>query len=325
MDQLTEEKLRELRDAAEGRPQPKRHLVFDPAHSAVYGGVAGGSLAMEQFDVAEGLTIRQTFAHVMSPYLIAFAKPDDSSKPHPGPWRPASGGNGFDVCIEVALAERASPANFDRINSVWWTLSLLRLMTGMPLVLPVLSDTAFADARDCEHDPQFWPIEISRPRMGPRVTNEVIGIDYLEAVRELFAPGAALMDIEHFNRAYQTMDSAPFAHSSGAAMVMIWAALETLFRPGQHQLTKRLSKAIATYIEEPGGKREALQQRIAQLYELRGSSVHNSQEATGAALAESARLARLAFITCISRGAVPDCDTLLSHWVSEHTKNETST
>ena len=325
MDQLTEEKLRELRDAAEGRPRPKRHLVFDPAHSAVYGGVAGGSLAVEQFEVAEGLTVRRTFAHVMSPYLIAFAKPDAPSKPHPGPWRPASGGNGFDVCIEVALEERASPTNFDRMNLVWWTLSLLRLMTGMPLVLPVLSDTAFADARDCEHDPQFWPIEISRPRMGPRVTTGVIGVDYLEGVRELFAPGAALMDIEHFNRAYQTMDSAPFAHSSGAAMVMIWAALETLFRPGQHQLTKRLSKAIATHLEEPGVKRETLQQRIAQLYELRGSSVHNSHETTGAALAESARLARLAFITCIAQGAVPDCDTLLHRWLCEHTKNQQST
>ena len=62
---------------------------------------------MEQFELAEGLTIRQTFAHVMSPYLIAFAKPDAASKPHPGPWRPASGGIGFDVCIEVALAEIA--------------------------------------------------------------------------------------------------------------------------------------------------------------------------------------------------------------------------
>lgn len=252
---------------------------------------------------------------------MAFAEPDALSKPHPGPWRPVVGGNGFDVYFEIALIEQASPTNFDRMNTIWWTLSLLRLMTGMALVLPVLSDTAFADAKNCEHDPQFWPIEMSRPRLAPMMVNDTIGLEYIEAIKTLFSPGATLMEIEHFNRAYQTMDSALLAHSSGAAMVMIWAALETLFRPGQHQLTKRLSKAIATHIEAPGRKREALQQRAAKLYEIRGSSVHNSLEATRTALAETAELARLSFIRCMEQGAVPDCDALLRRWYYEHTKN----
>ena len=321
MQQTTEERLHELKNAAEGRFRARRHLAFDPARSADYGGVSGVRLTVDQFEIVEGLFLRRTFAHVMSPYLMAFAEPDAPSKPHPGPWRPVSGGDGFDIRIEIALAEGAFPTNFDRINTVWWTLSLLRLLTGMPLVLPVLSDTAFADAKYCEHDPQFWPVEMSRPRSGPVVANDVISVDYLEAVRMLFGPGAALMDIEHFNRAYQTMDAAPLAHSSGAAMVMMWAALETLFRPGQHQLTKRLSKAIATHIYEPGVKREALQQRAAKLYELRGSSVHNSHEATGAALAETANLARVAFINCMEQGTVPDCDALLLRWSVEHTRN----
>ena len=322
MERTTEEKFRELKDAAEGRFRAKRHLAFDPAHSAVYGGVSGAGLAVDQFEIVEGLFLRRTFAHVMSPYLMAFAEPDAPSKLHPGPWRPVSGGNGFDLHIEIALAKGASPTNFDRVNTVWWTLSLLRLLTGMPLVLPVLSDTAFADAKDCVQDLQFWPVEMARPRSGQLLANQLISVDYLEVVRMLFVPGATLMEIEHFNRAYKTMDAAPLAHSSGAAMVMMWAALETLYRPGQHQITKRLSKAIATHIAAPGLKREILQQRAAKLYELRGSSVHNSHEATGAVLAETADLVRLAFINCMEQGTVPDADELLRLWSAEHTGNQ---
>lgn len=312
MDPSKEEVLRDIRDAPE------------VIRSAVYGGVSGGRLGVAEFEVFDGLILRQTFAHVMSPYLMAFVEPDPPSNPHPGPWRAVSGGNHFDVHIEIALAERASPANFDRINTIWWTLSLLRIITGVPLVLPVLSDTPFAEARCCEHVPQFWPVEMSHPRFGPEVADVVIGSESLRSVRTLFSPGAALMEIEHFNRAYQTMDSASLAHSSGAGMVMMWAALETLFRPGQHQITKRLSKSIATHIEEPGGRREALQQDVAKLYELRGTSVHNSEAATEAALVQTASLARRAFILCMERGAIPDCDALLLRWSAEHPKNQSA-
>ena len=322
MEHLSDNKLQELLDASEGRPRPRRELQFNQEQSAIYGGVSGSRLEVEQFQVANGLVIRQTFAHVMSPYIMAFAPPDSPSKPHPGPWRPVSGGAGFDVCIEVALAEGASPVGFDRVNTIWWTLSLLRLMTGQPLVLPVLSDTRFAEAAHSVHEPRLWPIEVSRPRTGPKASDETIGGEQLAAVATLFAPGAALMDIEHFNRAYQTWDQAPFAHSTGAAMVMIWAALETLFRPGPNNLTKRLSKAIATHLEKPGSKREALQQKVAALYELRGSSAHDSQEATGVALADSASLARRAFIVCMNERAVPDCEALLQRWSVEHTQNQ---
>ncbi|NSZ08233.1 hypothetical protein G6M14_17800 [Agrobacterium tumefaciens] len=322
MDQSVSKKLDELRDALEGRPRARRYLAFDPAHSPIYGAISGGALPVDQFEIADGLVLRSTFAHVMSPYLMAFAEPDTPSKPHPGPWRPVSGGKGFNVRIEIALREGASPTKFDRINTVWWTISLLRMLTSIPLVLPVLSDTAFADAKDCEHEPRFWPIEMSRPRIGPIVENDVISIEQLEAVKLVFAPGAALMDIEHFNRAYQTMDGAPLAHSSGAALVMMWAAMETLFRPGQHDITRRLSKAIATHIQDPGVEREQLQQRVAKLYELRGSSVHNSQMATGEVLAETAGLARRAFAYCMGREAPPDCDALLLRWSAEHTMNK---
>jgi hypothetical protein len=321
MEHVSGDKLQELPDAAGDRPRSTRNLQFNLEQSAIYGGVSGARLGVEQFEVADGLTIRQTFAHVMCPYIMAFAPPDSPSKPHPGPWRPVSGGVGFDVCIEVALGEGASPAGFDRVNTIWWTLSLMRLVTDLPLVLPVLSDTRFAEAAHSVHEPRLWPVEVSRPRLGLRVSDDTIGGEHLAIVAALLAPGSALMDIDHFNRAYQTWDQAPFAHSTGAAMVMIWAALETMFRPGPNNLTKRLSKAIATHLEKPGTTREALQQKVAALYELRGSSVHDSQEATGVALADSASLARRAFMVCMSEGAVPDCEALLQRWSAEHTQN----
>lgn len=324
MDEKLSKAVQEIRNTLEGHPRPRRHLAFDPRRSPAFGAVSGGRLPIAEYEMADGLYLRNTFAHVISSYTMAFAEPDAPSKPHPGPWRPVSGGGGFDVHIEIALSEGASPTKFDRVNTIWWTISLLRLFTGKSLVMPVISDTPFADAKNSNHDPQFLPIEMSRGRMGPRATDYVISIAKLEAAKEVFAPGAALMDIEHFNRSYQTMDAAPLAHSTGAALVMMWASLETLFRPGSRDLTKRLSKAIATHLEHPGAKRESLQQRIAKLYELRSGSVHNSQEATGHVLAETASIARRAFAFCMARRAVPDCDALLHQWSEEHTMNSQS-
>jgi hypothetical protein len=125
-------------------PPPPRNV--DPEHVALYGGLAGVEIEPAEFNLAPGLTLRRTFAHVMAPYILAFAPPPRPRAPHPAPWRSARGGVEFDVLVEIALATDQRPTNFDRLNTLWWVVALIRLRTGAPARVPVISDVPFAEA-----------------------------------------------------------------------------------------------------------------------------------------------------------------------------------
>ena len=125
-------------------------------------------------------------------------------------------------------------------------------------------------------------------------------------VRDVFRPGAELMTEPAFGRAFQTFDNVVWAHSAGSAIVMIWAALETLVRPGRHQITKRLVSALGALLESPGPERERLCQQLSSLYEARGGAAHASQSPEAQHLWESFDLARRSFMACMANRETPD-------------------
>ena len=71
---------------------------------ALFGGIAGAALAVEEFEVCRGLVLRRTYAHLMSPYILASDRPERPGEHHPGPWKAAHGGVWLHVEIEVALS-----------------------------------------------------------------------------------------------------------------------------------------------------------------------------------------------------------------------------
>lgn len=113
-------------------------------NAPLFGGIAGAALGVDRFDVCEGLVLRKTYAHVMSPYVVAFRRPGRPDRHHPGPWKSVRGGSSDDIEIEMALEPGLRPTGFDRVNTLWWLLALMRLVSGAPLKLPVISDAAFA-------------------------------------------------------------------------------------------------------------------------------------------------------------------------------------
>lgn len=285
-----------------------------PENVALFGGLAGAALGMDEFEVCEGLVLRRTYTHVMSPYILAFGRPERPGAHHPAPWKP-SGGASFDVEIELALARGVQPTGFDRLNTLWWTLALLRLCTGAMLRMPVVSDTSFADVAHSPVEPDLWPIEMS-PRQLLTVANPpiVVAEEHLLWVRDAFGPGAALMNDQPFGRAFQTFDSAIWAYSAGSAIVAIWAALETLIRPGHHQITKRLASSLAALLEPPGPERDRLFQRLTAMYEARGGSVHASRPPETQHLLSSFDIARRSFMACMDRRERPNADDLHEMW-----------
>ena len=287
----------------------------DPEKLELFGGLAGAVLDIDEYEICEGLALRRTYAHVMAPYVLAFRRPERTDRHHPGPWKSTRGGLWLDVEIEVALREGAHPTDFNRLNTLWWTLALLRLSTGTSLRMPVVSDTSFSSIAESSVEPTLWPVE-TLPRQLIATSNppEAIGEPILSWVRQAFLPGSKLMKDEAFGRAFQTFDSAVLAHSSGSAIIMIWAALETLMRPGRINISKRLASSLAALLEPAGTERQRLYQRIKSLYEARGSSAHASRSPEAQQLLESFCVARRAFVCCLENRDIPNLEFLHDRW-----------
>ena len=312
---LTDVELVGMLHAIDGVPGPTTVNQLDPQVEALFGGISGCELSVPEFELCTGLIVRQTFAHVFAPYLMAFAPPGNAHTPHPGPWRAVSGGAGFDIAWEVALRADGHPTSFDRINTLWWVLALVRLSSGAPIRMPVISNVGFREAKDSAAEPTFWPVELDRPRLsGSSTPVPSVELKTLAWVKDVLVDGALLMRTAHFNRAFQTFDAALWAHSSAAAVILIWGSLETLFRPGRRDTGNILSRSIAALIEPSVQDMQRTQQRTAALYQARGSSVHDSQIPERQVLLESVEIARRCFIACIDLRAPPQCSVLVEHW-----------
>ncbi len=310
-------RIKRLRDIEAGvyRPEPKPSV--HPESVRLYGGISGLPISIPEFALCEGLVVRETFAHVMAPYLMAFAKPLRPGAPHPPPWKAANGGIGFDVTVEVALSYPARPTGLDRLNTLWWVLALLRLRTGAALRMPVVSDTPFAGIPSQSTEPNLWTVEMPPHQLiVSRSTPAEIVPEHLEWLRDVVVDGARLLDNTSFNRAFQTFDSAIWAHSLGSAVVMAWASLETLFRPGRAQITKTLSRLIATFLNPAGSERDRDFQRIVKLYEARGGTVHDAQIPEEHQLLDSFELARRSLMRCLEIRSVPNAEDLLMNWTA---------
>ena len=282
---------------------------------ALFGGIAGATLDVEEFEVCRGLVVRSTYAHLMSPYLLAFRRPERAGEHHPGPWKPARGGVWLDIEIEVALSQGVRPTSFDRLNTLWWVLALLRLASGAALRMPVVCDTALAQAPQSAVGPRIWPVEtLPRQLCTTRQPPQLLGEAHLLRMRELFFGAVKLMNDASFSRAFQAFDGAIWAHSAGSALVALWAAVEAAVRPGRPPITKPLASALAALLEPPGAERQRLFQRVKSLYEARGGSAHAARTPEAEQLLSSFEVARGLFIACMERGALPDVEELQVNW-----------
>jgi hypothetical protein len=70
--------------------------------SNIYGGLSGIEMVGTEFDFGRGKIIRKTYAHLTSPFIMAF-KPPGKYKFHDGPWKAAKSGISFDISAEVEV------------------------------------------------------------------------------------------------------------------------------------------------------------------------------------------------------------------------------
>ena len=262
---------------------------------------------METFHFGEGIVLSKTFAHLMAPFVMAFA-PAEPGKPHPAPWKAAQGGFGFDVLAQLEVPKEFQPPRwFDRINTVWWFAALLRLHATPLVSVPVIASEPFSKALEIEHDIQFWPIEAEPRRLVlERDPSATISEPALRWIRDHWRGGGLLMhESDEFNLLMQALDQSLFARSVELALLSLWGALEAVFSPGRNELRFRVTALIATFLEPPGQERRALQRRLVKLYDSRSAAAHGRAESLLEPLLDTYSIIKRVVTKIIEQNRVP--------------------
>ena len=126
----------------------------------LYGGLSGAELTTDSFELGEGIVLKRTYAHLMSPCLMAFARPGPEGH-HPTPWKAAKGGFGFDIEIEIRVPNTSIlSSSSDPRETIWWIVALLRIAQVPFVMVPVISDQSFQTMRKSKVEPIIEPFEV---------------------------------------------------------------------------------------------------------------------------------------------------------------------
>lgn len=284
---------------------------MNPLTDPIYAGVAGITLKAQEINLGHGVLLRQTYAHFMAPYLMAFS-PAKPGAPHPAPWSAVSGGGlAIDIYAELYIPDSFSPSKFfDRLNTVWWIASLLRLRNYSRVHVPVIAPQAFSSIPGNWKDAKILPIEVQPRVYGENALTELSDSD-ADWLANIWFNGAAIMNSNaEFNDAYQAVDSVSQTYKPSLALITLWGALEHLFSPATQELRFRVSANIAAYLAPMGAERLKLQKKLLKLYDSRSQAAHGAVNDCEDELAETSSIARAVILKIIESGAVPTKDKL---------------
>lgn len=273
----------------------------------LYAGFSGAELSVESYELGEGVVLKRNYAHLMSPYLMAFSRPGPLGY-HPAPWRAAKGGFNFDIEIEIKVP--ITPilgSNIDSRETIWLIAALFRIASVPFLMVPVFSDRSFEAAMDTEGEPVIEPFETEHRIMAPsEETHREIQPDVLEWVKAKWVESGKLLNSNpNFYSAVKAFDSATIRGKTSSSLLALWGGLEQLFSPSPGELRFRVSSTLASYLEPPGESRLELYKRILMLYNQRSVAAHTSKEMEVGPLIETYVLMRNALVKMIDESVIP--------------------
>lgn len=284
---------------------------MNPNVDSLHAGVAGVELEVEEFKLGHGLVLKKTFAHFMAPFLMAFA-PAEAGRPHPAPWSAISDGIGIDIHVELFVPSSfQQPQFFDRLNTVWWLTSLIRLRGAGGAHTPVIADRSLAEIPQNWKDAVILPVEVLPRRLFAKHTLNLLSLRDLEWLKSTWLQGGRLMnESPTFNDAFQALDSAGALPNPGVALLAVWGALEHLFSPAKQELRFRVSANIAAFLEEPGPARLELHKEIIKLYDARSVVAHGIKPKSSDAWDDTYSLANRILLKMLASGNVPTKEAL---------------
>jgi hypothetical protein len=229
----------------------------------------------DEFALGEGLTIRRTYAHLMSSHTMAFGRPEAPGKHHPAPWRATSQFEAFDIHAELFIPSTYKgtlpPQDVARV-----IVCMMRLFVDPKIRLLVRSSHSLSVVAGLhDKDVNIVPIETSRQFIELALPNPEAAADRLYWVRNFWQNAVDLMASHaEFRLAMEAFEMSTFIPHHALTLVSLWGALEALFSPSTSELRFRVSVLIASYIHPPGKLRAETQKEIFALYDQRSAAAH---------------------------------------------------
>lgn len=280
--------------------------VIEAPHK-MYAGMAHVSFDDGSFEFGYGVTLKSTYAHLFAANMMAFARAPEG-KHHPGPWRAAQGGYGYDIEVELAVPSgQALPGQLSEKDTIWLIAALLRLANYVHLTVPIISDVAFDAASENKRTPLLQPFEIE-PRIFRAIGDNVASLKAKDLlwVKSVWPRTAELMrTCPSLSLALRAADACTVQGRPASALLMVWGALEQLFSPSSGELRFRVSAYIAAYLEPISEKRFELFKLLYKLYNERSQAAHTAKEANTETLVQSFVILRNALVKMIDEGEVP--------------------
>lgn len=277
-----------------------------------FGGLSKVEMSDVEFDLGEGIFIRKTYAHLFAPFMMAF-KPPGENKVHGTPWKPAKGGIGFDILVEIEMPDiEEFKALFNQEEMIWIIASLIRLYSYPYLVISAISDTSFNKILDSEKEPIINPYETKhRIFNSSKDVQTLLKEEHLNWLKDNWQKTARLLKNDlKFYAAFKAFDSAAIFGNPTSSLLTTWGAIEQLFSPNTGELKYRVSANLASFLEEPGTKRLELFKELSKLYNERSLAAHTSKQLDYKPLASSWIHLRNALMKIIEIGNVPTQDAL---------------
>ena len=281
--------------------------VSDKEAGYLFGGVSGVTLPMKSFSLGEGVELRQTFSHLLSVNMMAFAPPGPEGYHRP-PWKAAKGGFGYDIAVEICAPPGTSLGeSFDARETIWWIAALLRLARFPYLSVPVLSDYSFQDIPNIKEEPTLTPFETERRIFSaPQGDECALSLEDLTWVAEKWRSAGQLLNSNpKFFGALKAFDSSTVRGRASASMLALWGGIEQLFAPSAVELRFRVAALLASYLEPPGSVRLKLYKQVLKLYNERSLAAHTSKEVEAGPLVETYVIMRNALVRMIDEEKVP--------------------
>lgn len=298
----------------------------EPNKDEIYLGLSGAHFEVDEFDFGNGIYLRKTYAFVFAPYLVAFKKPLKPGDPSPGPWKTVSGGQSKYIYYELHIPIEFDLSEwFDRLNTAWWLLSLLRLKGSTFLMGPVISNYSFSAIGELDLNANFLTVEFNNDQLPiDDDIKKVITLDDLNWVKSFWqSSGMLLKNNENFSDAYRAIDRCIHENRPSLAMVTIWGALERLFADFKQELNYRVSLNIASFLEPIGDTRHILFKQVKKLYESRSKAAHGRANEDYNDYKNSYSLLKRSIIKMIEENHVPTVADIENLILKNKTKNST--
>lgn len=250
--------------------------------------------------VAPGLRLEPTYAHVFAHPMLAVKPPREPAAHHPAPWTAVKqSGNVETATVQLTLEPEGEVLPDDAFSRVRSTISLLRLISGLPIRAPVWADISFAEISSGKAHGGVRPFD---PPLQWPMDDYPLTQDVTSTLATLLPRLQECRQEDNFAAAYALLDSMWWIPTLSAQMIAIWSSVETLMQPSRKSMTKELARLTRAALGKDRSDGDHIFNEVIRLCEARGTAVHAGHEPAADDVRASYRIARNLIIRSLSGG-----------------------